>query len=48
LTLVHANVESINTVVDPFTNPVPTIVITVPPTRGPLVGVTLETVGAAT
>ena len=48
MTLVHSNVESINTVVEPFTNPVPTTVITVPPASGPLVGVTLETVGAAT
>ena len=48
MTLVHSNVESINTVVEPFTNPVPTTVMTVPPASGPLVGVTLETVGAAT
>ena len=44
----QAKVESINTVVAPFTNPVPTIVITVPPAIGPTTGVTLETVGAAT
>jgi len=48
LTLVQAKVESINTVVAPFTNPVPTIVIIVPPAIGPTAGVTLETVGAAT
>ena len=44
----QAKVESINTVVAPFTNPVPTIVITVPPAIGPTTGVTLETVGATT
>ena len=44
----QAKVESINTVVAPFTNPVPTIVIIVPPAIGPTAGVTLETVGAAT
>ena len=48
MTLVQAKVESINTVVAPFTNPVPTIVIIVPPAIGPTAGVTLETVGAAT
>ena len=46
--MVQAKVESINTVVAPFTNPVPTIVIIVPPAIGPTAGVTLETVGAAT
>ena len=48
MTLVQAKVESINTVVAPFTNPVPTIVMTVPPAIGPTTGVTLETVGATT
>ena len=48
LTLVHSNTESINTTVAPVTNPVPTITRLVPPSSGPLVGVTLETVGAAT
>ena len=48
MTLVQAKVESINTVVAPFTNPVPTIVMIVPPAIGPTTGVTLDTVGAAT
>ena len=48
MTLVQAKVESINTVGAPFTNPVPTIVMTVPPAIGPTTGATLETVGAAT